>query len=116
MPSDLFNQLAELLASDEPIFKNRVIEVNFKKEKKMESFTFYKDNRIDGAYEVLEADLRSRFLKWFASQNDHKVMLEQMPYNRIVQQFILVAGHIENSQYNEAVATLKDSLINCYGN
>ncbi len=37
MPSDLFNQLAELLASDEPIFKNRVIEVDFKKEREMKT-------------------------------------------------------------------------------
>lgn len=78
----------------------------------MESFTFYKDNRIDGAFQISEADLRSRFLKWLASHKDKDLMLKEYPYMRIIHEFLLVAGSFENSQFEELVSSLKDAIRN----
>ena len=73
----------------------------------MKNFTFYKENRIDGAFTISGKQLQDTFAEWFVTSPNRKLMFETYSKERIVQCFLKVAGAFDNSEYKEIINLLK---------
>lgn len=83
----------------------------------MQTFNFWKENKIDGLFTLNSKELKEEFIKWLASQN--KVNLQYIGSERTITHFIGGVNGLnsmyDEKQYLKIVELLKPVFIDyCY--